>query len=89
VRSVSSRSASASPIGHQRDRADDDQPEQARGPIRYRWNRSRQRHRHGDEVAPEIDEDGGQRADVAGHVEGTAELLGVPAEEGSRENQVG
>mgnify|MGYP003694232887 CR=1 FL=1 len=55
--------------------------EEARGPIRDRRNRLRQRHHHGDEVVPEIDEDGGQRADVAGHVEGTAELFGVPAEE--------
>ena len=49
---------------------------------------ARQRRGHAEQVAPEVDDDGGQRADVTGDVEGEPERFGVPAEERAREDQV-
>ena len=40
-------------------------------------------------IGPEVDENGHERADVARHVERHAELLGVPAEEGPGQDEVG
>ena len=48
------------------------------------------RRNHRGYLAPEVDQDRGQRADVQGHVEGQPEIgRHLPAEERARQNQVG
>ncbi len=89
VRSVSSRPDSKQAHRDERDRADDDEPRELRGFIGGAAEDARQGREHLQQVGAEVDQDGGQRADVARHVERTAELLGVPAEEEPCEQEVG